>query len=304
MTRRRRPLAALLFAGATLAPAARAGVEVRLDPPAITVGDPSIATLAVELPNGAPPAFPDWSRGWGDALVLEAGAVEATPAGGRTRYQQRLKLTAFRTGRIELPPVALRADGAGDALTTPPTLALEVRSVLPAEAAEATPMPPEPPRPLPRPVAALWTIGALAAAVAAAAWLARRAGAAAGAAAVAPALPPFPELEAALAALGGEAPAPGHARLSAALRRYLGRALGFPAVESTTREIERQLAARRLDANLVARSARLLREADQVKFARREANAEELTRRRAEALALAGAVESHLHPPAAEAGAA
>jgi hypothetical protein len=120
----------------------------------------------------------------------------------------------------------------------------------------------------------------------------------------APALPPLPELAAALAALAGEAPAPGHARLSAALRRYLGRALDFHAVESTTREIERQLAARRLDAALVARSARLLRDADQVKFARRDATSGELERRRQEALELAGAVEDHLHPPAAEEGAA
>ncbi len=120
--------------------------------------------------------------------------------------------------------------------------------MLPGEAAQATPMPPEPPRPLPRPSAALWTIGALALAIAAAAWFARRAGAGVAASSSTPALAPFPELEAALSALAGEAPAPGHARLSAALRRYLGRALGFPAVESTTREIERQLAARRLDA--------------------------------------------------------
>lgn len=302
MSARLGPLAAWLFAGAVIAGAARAGVEVALEPPAITVGDPATATLSVEVPAGASATFPDWTRGWGDAQVLEAGPVESTPAGGRTRYQQRLKLTAFHTGKIELPPVAVRIANDREELTA--AAALEVRSVLPADPAQATPMPPEPPRPLPRPVAAFWTIGALALAIAGAVWLARRAGAAAAGAAAAPALPPLPELEAALAALAGAAPAPGHARLSAALRRYLGRALGFPAVESTTREIERQLAARRLEASLVARSARLLRDADQVKFARREATAEELERRRVEALALAGAVETHLRPPAAEEGAA
>lgn len=304
MSRPRRPLAVFLLAGAALTTGARAEVEVTLDPPAITVGDPATATLAVDLPGNATLTFPDWSRGWGDARVLEAGPVEATPAGGRTRYRQRITLTAFRIGKIELPPVAIRTEGGAGELTTPKALALEVRSVLPADAAQSTPMPPEPPRPLPRPRAALWTIGALALAIAAAAFAARRAGLVRAAAGEAPALPPLPELEAALAALAGVAPASGHARLSTALRRYFGRALGFHAVESTTREIERQLAARHLEATLVARSARLLRDADQVKFARRDATSDELERRRTEALALAGAVETHLRPPAAEEGAA
>lgn len=304
MSRLRRPLAAILLTGAALASTAQAAVDVRLEPSTITVGDPTIAILTVDLPGYADLIFPDWSRGWGDARVLEAGPAEATIDNGRTVYRQRLKLTAFRTGKVELPPVAIRVEGGAREFTTSPTLALEVRSVLPADAAQSTPMPPEPPRPLPHPRAAFWTIGALALAIAAAAFAARRAGLVRAAAGAAPALPPLPELEAALAALAGAAPAPGHARLSAALRRYLGRALGFHAVESTTREIERQLAARHLDATLVARSARLLRDADQVKFARREATSDELERRRTEALALAGAVEAHLHPPAAEEGAA
>ena len=298
-------LAALLLAAlANTAPAwSESRVEVAIEPPTITVGDPTTAAISLTLDGGATaePRFPDWSRGWGDAQVLGSGPIEKLAGGGATRYVQRLQLTAFRTGRIDLPPVAIRlGPGPDGVVTTPAELALEVRSVLPGEAAQATPMPPEPPRPLPRPAAALWTIGALALAIAAAAWFARRAGAGVEASASTPALAPFPELEAALSALAGEAPAPGHARLSAALRRYLGRALGFPAVESTTREIERQLAARRLDPALVARSARLLREVDQVKFARRASNAEELERRRGEALAAATSVEAHLRPaPAA-----
>lgn len=304
----RRPVAALWLVAAAFGSGLRAespGVAVTLDPPAITVGDPATATLTLEVEGGGPPSFPDWSRGWGDAQVVEAGPIESAPAGARTRYLQKLKLTAFRTGKVELPPVAVRLDGSAGELRTPAALALEVRSVLPADARQATPMPPEPPRPLPAPAAALWTIGALAAAVLAAAWLARRAGTAAAGAAEPPALPPLAELEAALAALRGEASTPGHARLSAALRRYLGRALGFHAVESTTREIERQLAARRLEAALVSRSTRLLREVDQVKFARREATADDLERRCGDALEVAGALERHLHPPApAQEGAA
>lgn len=289
---------------ATTGPAdAQPRVEATIDPPAITVGDPATVTVAVTVDVGAPePRFPDWSRGWGEAQVLDSSAVESQPEGAGTRYLQRIQLTAFRTGRIDLPPQPIRLGSASDPVaTTPGDLRIEVRSVLPPEAEAATPLPPEPPQPLPRPAAALWTIAAFALAITAAAWAVRRAGRAAAAGGVArPDLPPLPELEAALAALAGAAPAPGHARLSTALRRYLGRALGFHAVESTTREVERQLAARRLDAALAARAVRLLREADQVKFARRAASADDLERRRGEALTVASGVEAHLHPAAPE----
>lgn len=289
---------------ATAGPAgAQPRVEATIDPPAITVGDPATVTVAVTVDAGAPePRFPDWSQGWGEAQVLDSSAVESQPVGAGTRYLQRIQLTAFRTGQIDLPPQPIRLGSAGDPVaSTPGDLRIEVRSVLPPEAEAATPLPPEPPQPLPRPAAALWTIAAFALAITAAAWALRRASRAAVAGAAArPDLPPLPELEAALAALAGAAPAPGHARLSTALRRYLGRALGFHAVESTTREVERQLAARRLDAALAARAVRLLREADQVKFARRAASADDLERRRDEALTVASGVEAHLHPAAPE----
>ncbi len=286
----------------------RSEIAVTLEPASITVGDPVTATLSIELPAAAARAarFPDWTRGWGEAEVLEAGAVERRPSPSGELLVQKLRLTAFRTGEIPLPPVSLRWDGREDAAAaTPAGLRLEVRSVLPAEAEALAPLPAEPPRALPVPSAALWAIGLLAAAVLAAAWAARRSGGREAGSAAAADLAPLPELVAALAALPLEDLVAGHRALSVAVRRFLGRTLGFPAVESTTREIERQLASRRLDPTWIQRGVRLLREADQVKFARRGTSSEELERRGAEALALATAIEAHLRPPEpAAAGAA
>ncbi|MCB9378427.1 MAG: hypothetical protein H6511_06660 [Holophagales bacterium] len=299
---RRAPLvSALLLLARFAVPAAGAeapAVSVRLEPPAITVGDPVEATLEVVVAgDGANVRFPDWSKGWGAAEVLEAGAPERTPVGEGARIRQVLRLTAFQTGEVELPPVTVRF-GEGDAsATTPASLKLEVRSVLPPEEKEAEPLPAEPPRSFPLPNAALWTIAAFVVAIAAALWLARRRAAGGGRKA---ALAPFAELLAALAALPEAAPEPGHARLSEALRRYLGRALGFPAVESSTREVERALAGRHIEPSLVQRTVRLLRDSDLVKFGRRPATAGELAGRAGEARALAEAVEHHLRPEPVE----
>lgn len=290
-------LAAILLAPAAASPAtAPDAVAVTLDPPALTVGDPVAATLELVVEgDGADALFPDWAKGWGEAEVLEAGPVERTRVGDGTRLRQRLRITAFRPGAIALPPVEVRRGPSGPALaTTPATLALEVRSVLPAEEPEVAPLPPEPPRPLDLPVAVFWAIGGMFAAIFAAALLARRRRLAD---AASPAAPPHAELLAALDALAGAEPEAGHRALSHALRRYLGRALAFPALESTTREIERALAGRHLDAALVRRAARLLREGDLVKFGRRSASGADLEAGVAEARALGEAVEAHLRPP-------
>jgi hypothetical protein len=115
-------------------------------------------------------------------------------------------------------------------------------------------------------------------------------------------VPPLEELEAALGGLAAGSPAEaGHAVLSLALRRYLGRSLAFHAAESTTSEIQRELAARRLDTALIKGAVHLLRDCDGVKFARRPASGEELLRRVAATRELAGAVEAHLHPLAGDA---
>ena len=118
---------------------------------------------------------------------------------------------------------------------------------------ELEPAPPSPPRALAVPLSFWWTVAvgrALAAVAAVLAW-----SAVAGVDPLAaPELSPLAELERALGLLAAEAPAGAFAHLSQALRRYLGRRLGFHALESTTTEIQRRLAALRLDTALVQRA--------------------------------------------------
>jgi hypothetical protein len=92
-----------------------------------------------------------------------------------------------------------------------------------------------------------------------------------------------------------------HTRLSLAVRRYLGRRLPFPAVESTTSEIQRQLLSRRMPGPLARQTVELLRACDLVKFARQEVG-ETLGRERTEAARrVAEEFETHLAPREPEA---
>jgi hypothetical protein len=87
--------------------------------------------------------------------------------------------------------------------------------------------------------------------------------------------------------------------VSRALRRYLGRALAFPALESTTAEIARRLRRRgAVDPGVAGRIRRLLGECDGVKFARRATDADELRARRDDALAIARELDVALAPAA------
>jgi hypothetical protein len=148
-----------------------------------------------------------------------------------------------------------------------------------------------------------WTVAILSAVCLAGAWLLwRRRREAAAPAAKVPALPPFEELTAELDRLGAEPSMLAlHTRLSLALRRYLGRRLPFPAVESTTSEVQRQLLSRRMPGPLVRQTAEVLRGCDLVKFARQEV-AETRARERAEAARrIAEELEAHLAPREPEA---
>jgi hypothetical protein len=304
-----RGAAGLLAAAAGLLAAAAAGaatLEVTLEPPTITVGDRVEAVLVLtagEDEVAGEPRFPAWGERWGAAEVLEVGRVERRPsAGGRGRFElrQRLVLTAFRTGELELPPqrVALPGPEATAELWTPAELALDVESVLPPgeDAGELEPRPPAPPRPLPL-GRAFWTaLAALSAgAVGALALAARRARRPA--AAPERPLAPTEELATALERARAErAPEEGHVLLSLALRRYLGRAFGFPAAESTTSEIRRELRGRRAPAPVEARTDELLRACDRVKFAREPVERTTLEARIEAAREIADRVEAHLAP--------
>jgi hypothetical protein len=301
-------------------------VSVALTPPdAVTVGDRVEAVITLRVPAAArlagEPRFPVWRDAWGEAEVCEhdeprrgasgaAGAgTGAGPKGGGASaggdvaiYTQRLVLAAFHPGKVQLPPAAIAVPLRGGTVQawTPAGLALPVRSVLPTGAAakDLVPRPPAPLRQLPLGAPFFYALAALGAAAAAGIWLLwrrerrRRAGAAAAPGAGAPPLAPLPELLAALDRLAGEPSAVVlHTGISQALRRYLGRTVGFPAPESTTTEIQRRLLARGWPAAQVRPAVELLRACDLVKFARQEAPAERARERLATARRLGEQIE-------------
>jgi hypothetical protein len=249
-------------------------LDVTLAPAEITVGDRVEARLTLVWTGPTPaqtPRFPPWQDAWGDAEVLEAGEVEEVAvAGARRVYHQRLVLTAFATGEVELPPVTVAIEAGGETIEIEGGDAgFAVRSVLPEEPGELEPRPPSPPRRLAADRRFAWTAAGLGALVLLAAWLlARRLRAAADRVAEPPAAEPLPELLHLLRRLDPTDAEPAHTGLSLGLRHFLGRSLDFPAAESTTSEIDRRL--HRILAGLDASddTVLLLRDCDQVKFAR------------------------------------
>ncbi|MEO1084235.1 MAG: hypothetical protein AAFY88_08330 [Acidobacteriota bacterium] len=260
-----------------------------------------------------PIRFPTWHETWGDAEILEISEVDAfVDQSGRHVATQVLELTVFETGDVRLPsrtfsvPLADRTVE----LSSEPT-GFAVSSVLPDVDGEAEPgaaqggaqdpasgapggpgAPDAAPELEPRASAGLAQLEANPAVFwAALAVLAlllggglealRRQLARADAEGPADAeeqdafaaLEPLAELKARLEQLdplhGGAA----HTGISLALRRFLGRSLGFNAVESTTTEIQRHLLTstprRHLSppAPLAQRGLEVLRACDLVKFA-------------------------------------
>jgi hypothetical protein len=294
----------LVFGAAPLLAQPSPGVEVALNPTQARVGDrvEAVLTLTVERSQlAAEPRFPVWSGRWGEAEVLEEGpAGKISDGGGTAVYRQRLVLAAFRPGKVALLPaeVAVPLRDRTVKARTPAGLELDIVSVLPKEVENPEAKPPAPPRQLPVGERFWWTLAALLAACLLVGWLLwRQRRAAAGAAAAAPALPPFEELRSELDRVGAEPSViMAHTRLSFALRRYLGRVLPFPAVESTTSEIQRQLLSRRMPGPLARQTVELLRACDMVKFARQEVGAERTRERVDTALRVAGEYEALFAP--------
>lgn len=316
--------AAPLFLGLVALPLAAAGaarpaatpprLAVSLAPESLTVGDRVRATLTLTAGSASlagEPRFPAWGKAWGEAEVVGVSPVERHESpGGAVEYRQTVVLTAFRPGRIALPPRRVAVPGAGETreVATPEKLALSVRSVLPAAGASGDavpkPKPPAAPRALPVGRAFWWTLAAmgLAAAGAVGAAVARsRSRARAGSAAAArPALPPAEELAASLAETAREgSPERAHVALSFALRRYLGRRLGFPALESTTSEVRRELRGRRAPEAVAERTAEILGACDRVKFAREPAARPAFEARLEAVREVADRLEAYLAPPPA-----
>jgi hypothetical protein len=304
-----RPLLLLVALVATPALAQPSPVNVSLAPNGITVGDAAQAVVTVTARTAdlaGAPRFPIWGPSWGEAEIIEKDApLKTGERDGVTTWQQTLTLRAFRTGSVPLPPVAVEVPVKQGTLRfqTPAGLALAVRSVIPAEEKNPVPKPPAAMRPLGIGSRFWWTLGILSALALTGLWLLlrRRKAAVAGTAEI-PVLPPFEELATELDRLAAEPSMLAlHTRLSLALRRYLGRRLPFPAVESTTAEIQRQLLCRRLPGPIARQAVELLRACDLVKFARQDVDPTRAQERVATARRLAGELESHLAPREPEA---
>jgi hypothetical protein len=283
-------------------------VRVQLAPNEPTVGDHVRATITLRAPLSdlaGEPRFPLWGKTWGEAEIVEAGpAAKVSELDGVAVYEQRLVLAAFRPGKTPLPPqeILLPLETGTVRTATPAGLALSLRSVIPRGEKDPKPKPPAALRALPLGERFWWTLAALSALCLLAAWPLVRRRSAAASVAEAPTLPPFEELTAELARLRGETSMVAlHTRLSLALRRHLGRRLPFPAVESTTSEIQRQLLSRRMPGPLVRQAVELLRACDLVKFARQDVGETRARERAEEALKIARELESHLAPREPEA---
>ena len=293
-------------AGAQTGDGGAAGIgrlKVKLAPTEIAVGDRVEARITLVWTGPAPtsiPRFPAWQASWGPVEIVRAGAVDVVDQGARRVYRQTLLLTAFETGDVVLPGVTVRVavDGEVMEISNEATIGFSVTSVLPDDAAEISPRPPAPPR---RPAADrrfLWVLAVLAAAV----WvmarrLTRRLAADPAAEPPEPAAAPLDELLQRLRQLDPAAAESAHTALSLGLRRFLGRSLGFRAAESTTSEIRHRLAATPVAEDVAEGTVLLLRDCDEVKFAR-QAVAPSLTGDRLSfGLELARRIDAGLAPP-------
>ncbi|MEM8934065.1 MAG: hypothetical protein AAGE94_22930, partial [Acidobacteriota bacterium] len=271
------------------APARPGRVSVAVEPVEVTVGDRIRATITVAWMGAEPSAairFPTWQETWGDAEILTTSDVgtEVDDAGRRV-WRQTVELTAWDVGLVDLPVVTVAlplADETIELESPTPAAAFTVVSLLPpAEDPAAAPAPggpgSSPPGGVPdataeldaRPSAPpaelrlaqerfLLTAGALALALGlATTLLLRRLGALPLTGDGAEAIPdpfahlaPLDELAARLDRLDPTRANAAHTGLSLALRRFLGRRLEAPSVESTTTEIQRDLQRRSLPADL------------------------------------------------------
>jgi hypothetical protein len=283
-------------------------ISVSLAPKAPTVGDHVVATLTLRARTAelaAEPRFPVWAKTWGEAEIVRKGEpVKLGEQGGVATWEQKVEVVPFRPGALPLPPMAVAVPlktGTVQA-ATPAALALAVRSVIPAGEKAPQAKPPAPPRPLELGTRFWWTVAGLGAACLAAfalLWFQQRKRAKATRAV--PALPPLAELKAEIAGLAAEPSMLAlHTRLSYALRRYLGRRLPFPAVESTTGEVQSQLTGRRMPGTLARQTVEILRACDLVKFARQEVGTAQGKARAEAALRLGEEWEAHLAPVPSE----
>ncbi len=282
--------------------------KVEFQPTQITVGDRVLAEITLVWDGEAPsamPRFPAWQKRWGSAEVLASGEVESfADQSSRRIYKQQVTLTAFRPGAVRLPPLKIAVPLAKSTaeVQLPEGLSFTVTSVLPASEAVPEPKPPAALQAWSENRRFFVTAGALGILLALTCWhLARLLAQPERVAAILrPRLAPLDELLERLRQLQPQQGAePVHTGLSLAMRDYLGRSLAFPGVESTTSEIQRALRQGAVPNDLHQKTLRLLRDCDQVKFARQEVALEVISARLAAVPELARELERLLAPSAA-----
>lgn len=292
-----------LLAVAALGP----DLDVTVTPQQLTVGDRAELTLSLRLPEQLPTgavSWPEWQSALGEVEILEIGPVESvTLSDGRRLLTQTLDVTFFEVGEAVIPPIGVElALAGGPTVISSDEVSLNVVSVLPADEAEPQAKPPAPPQPLTLGERFWWASGALlATCIVAMALLLQQSSRVDAASSTTPRLSPREELQRALMSLRAESDAESlHAGVSMTTRRYLGRVLQFAAPESTTSEIQRALRQRQIEADLVARTGRLLGACDMVKFARQDVSLESGRQHITEIESLADGVDVWLRPAEAD----
>ena len=253
-------------------------VASSIDRDTITVGDPVLLSVTVELAAGWQVADPGVARAIGDVDVLETEpALQTRLAAGVTRIVFRYRLAAYRVGEHWIPPITVTFTGPRGESGKAETAAhlITVRSViLPEEdASDLKPLKPQLPLPgllgseLVRLVFAAIALVAVLISVAVAALVLRRPreGAVGG---LTPAGRALAELEA-LGALGlpeqGRS-AEHYEQMTAILRRYVAEQFRLPAAERTPRELRLEMERAGIDPQQRAAIFEVLEEGEVVRF--------------------------------------
>lgn len=279
---------------------------VNADRRAITLGDPILLTLTVEVAPGYQVVDPGVPRALGDFEVLETLPALQERRSGVTILRFRYRITTFRLGERTLPPIEVGyLDPAGQReVTRTPELLFVVEGVIPEneDARDIRPLKPqlELPGSFLFALARAVTIAAAALALALAASLLllrlrRRAPAFLGPR-VKPVQRALIELDR-IATLG--LPAKGrydehYELMSHTLRAYLHEKFGLAALERTPRELKGEMERAGVDRQLAGLILEVLRDADLARFHRLPPyprHAEEAVRRAVEVMRRAAAAE-------------
>jgi len=271
-------LVLLLTLGGSASADGPVSVASSVDRDTLTVGDPVLLSVTVELASGWQVADPGVARAIGDLDVLETEpALQTRLAAGATRIVFRYRLAAYRVGELSIPPIVVSFTGPRGASGSAATAAhpITVRSViLPEEdVTDIKPLKPQLPIPgllgseLVRLIFAAIALVAVLICVAVVALLLRRPreGAIEG---LTPAGRALAELET-LGALGlpeqGRS-ADHYEQMTAILRRYVAEQFRLPAAERTPRELRLEMERAGVDPQQRAAIFEILEEGEIVRF--------------------------------------